>query len=107
MKYLLPVLAYLALAMGSGCAYIKPSKDAQAKQRYETYGPKFTDEQKASMSTEEKVAVYNNEVRKKDRVVCSRQRTTGSHFRQTTCYTREEIDDAKMAADEFMRDVKR
>lgn len=93
-----PALCAIILISAAGCAHVKPSTDAVAKERYETYGPKFTDEQKESMSVEEKLAIYNNEVREKDRLVCRAEQVTGSHIRKTRCFTREEIITANQAA---------
>lgn len=103
MKYLSIVLFVVALANLSACSQVKPSPDAKAKQQYETYGPKFTEEQKANLSAEERAAIYNAEVRPEDRVICHRERVVGSHFRQERCFTQAEIDDAKIAADALLR----
>lgn len=92
-----------ALAALSGCAYVKPSPDAQAKQRYDTYGPKFTEEEKAQMSTEEKVALYNAEVREKDRIICRKEKPLGSHFYRERCFTQKELDEARRAGQDMMR----
>jgi len=103
MRYSAPVVSLFVFAALSGCEHIKPSPDAQAKQRYETYGPKFTEEQKAEMTPEEKVAIYNAEVREKDRIICRREKPLGSHFYKERCFTQEELDEAEAAAHEMMR----
>ena len=46
MRYSASVLSIFMFAASSGCEHIRPSPDAEAKQRYETYGPKFTEEEK-------------------------------------------------------------
>lgn len=99
----MPLIAFFALA---GCEYVKPTPDADAKERYETYGPKFTEEEKAQMSAEEKVALYNAEVREKDRIVCRREKVLGSHFYKERCFTQEELDKAEEAAHELMHDAR-
>lgn len=104
MRVLMPSMVFVAFISLSGCAYVGPSPDAKAKEQYETYGPKFTDEEKAQLSPEEKVAVYNNEVREKDRLVCRRERPTGSHLQRTRCFTREEMEQARMAAETILRE---
>jgi hypothetical protein len=103
MRYSASVLSIFMFAASSGCEHIKPSPDAEAKQRYETYGPKFTEEEKADMTADEKVAVYNAEVRPEDRIICRREKVLGSHFRQERCYTQKELDDAQIAAEQMMR----
>ena len=54
-------------------------------------GPKFTQEEKDAMSTEEKVALYNEEVREEDQIVCRRERTVGSRMNKTRCVSRAEM----------------
>jgi len=98
------IVVVAALAASSGCAHVTPSPDAQAKQRYETYGPKFTEEEKAQMSSEEKVALYNSEVRKEDQLICRREKPIGSHFYRERCYTQKEREDMEDSASEFMRE---
>lgn len=107
MRFLLFSIVFAAFFTLSGCAYVGPSPDAKAKERYETYGPKFTEEQKAQLSDEEKVNIYNNEVREKDRLVCRKERVTGSHFLRTRCFTREEMQQARTAAEMALRDAQR
>ena len=101
MRYgILPLLGIVVL---SGCAYIKPHSDSLAHDRYDTYAPRYTDAQKAAMSTDQKLAEYNKHVRPQDRLVCRRQKTVGTHFRQTVCTTRQERADERVAAQEFVR----
>jgi hypothetical protein len=76
------IVAVLVLA---GCASSKyqGTKDVKA-------GPTFTETEKESMSDDEKLAIYNAQVREKDQVVCRRRVTTGSHRKRTVCFTRAE-----------------
>jgi hypothetical protein len=100
------ILAAAAVAL-SGCAYMKPSSDARAMQRYEDYAPKFTDEEKANMSVDEKLAIYNANIAIKHQLVCRRETLTGSHFKVHRCFTREELDAQQAAAESFMRQARR
>lgn len=106
MRYSMQIVSIAAFAALCGCEHIKPSPDAQAKQRYETYGPKFTEEEKAAMTAEEKVALYNAEVRPQDRIICRREKVLGSHFRTERCFTQAELDEQERAANEMMRDAR-
>jgi hypothetical protein len=102
------VLILLALGVAlSGCAYMKPTADARAQQRYEEYAPKFTDEEKANMSVDEKLAIYNANIAIKHQLVCRRETLTGSHFKVHRCFTREELDAQQEAAEAFMRQARR
>ena len=84
------VLAVLVLA---GCALAKyqGTKDVQA-------GPTFTEAEKETMSDEEKIAIYNAQVRERDQIVCRREVMTGSHRKRTVCFTRAEKELAEDAA---------
>jgi predicted component of type VI protein secretion system len=53
-------------------------------------GPTFTQEEKDAMSTEEKVALYNAEVREQDQLVCRRERIVGSRLTKTRCLSQAE-----------------
>ena len=101
---ILPILGIVVL---SGCAYIKPHSDSLAHDRYDTYAPKYTDAQKAAMSTDQKLAEYNKHVRPQDRLVCRRQKTVGTHFRQTVCRTSQETADERVAAQDYVREQRR
>ncbi len=87
------VLAVLTVSVMVGCASTEyqGTKDVKA-------GPTFTDSEKESMSEEEKIAIYNAQVREKDQVVCRRQVTTGSHRKRTVCFTRAEKEKAEESA---------
>jgi negative regulator of sigma E activity len=56
-------------------------------------GPAFTEAEKAEMTTEQKVAVYNEQQEEKDQLVCRRERPVGSRMIKTVCYTRAEIEE--------------
>ena len=102
------VLMLVAAAVAlSGCAYMKPSSDARAMERYEEYAPKFTDEEKANMSVDEKLAIYNAHIAIKHQLVCRRETVTGSHFKVNRCFTREELNAQQEAAEAFMRQARR
>lgn len=97
-------LAALSIA---GCAYVGPSEEAKQDQRYEEYAPKFTGEQKANMSLDEKLAIYNAHVEIDKRLTCRMEYVTGSHFKVARCFTRGELRDQLNAAQDFMRRAKR
>ena len=101
-----PMLVTATVAL-SGCAYVKPSADARAKQHYNEYAPKFTDEEKANMSVDEKLAIYNANIAIKHQLVCRRETLTGSHFKVQRCFTREEMAAQQEAAEAFMRQARR
>jgi hypothetical protein len=96
-----------ASVLTTGCAYVGPSADAKAMARYEEFAPKFTDEEKANMSADEKLAIYNANIALNQTLVCRRERITGSHFRVHRCFTREELDAQQEAAEAFMRAARR
>ena len=100
------VCVVVALSV-SGCAYVGPSKEARQTARYEEYGPKFTQEEKANMSLEEKLAIYNANVAIEQQLTCKAGEVTGSHFRVFRCFTQEELVAQQNAAAEFMRAAKR
>jgi hypothetical protein len=51
------------------------------------------------MTTEEKVAIYNEGVEEeKDQLVCRKERKVGTHFPKTVCYTQQEIEEMRRAA---------
>ncbi len=93
-KYLLVALAAVAItgcASGTGNSP-SPAKTAQA-------APTFTEEEKAQLSNEEKVAIYNSQEEEKNQIICRRTQITGSHRKRTVCRTiaqiKQEQDDAK------------
>ena len=92
-------LAGLVLAAITGCASTtyQGTRDVQA-------GQTFTAEEKEAMTQEERVAVYNEQVREKDRLICRKEKRTGSHRSITVCRTVEEKEaDETSARDALMR----
>lgn len=65
--------------------------------------PVFTAEEKAAMTQEEKLRVYNETAADRDRVVCRRERPVGSHMPRTICRTVAEIEAEREAAQETIR----
>lgn len=90
-----------------GCSMIGPSPDARKKAQYEQHGQKFTEEEKAAMSPEHKLAVYNLNVEKRDQLKCRAERPTGTRFKVTRCFTFEESREMRNAAQDFIRRVRR
>ncbi len=88
-----PVVVILTVLVLGGCASAEyqGTKDIKA-------GPTFTQAEKDSLSDEEKLAIYNAQVREKDQIVCRRQVTTGSHRKRTVCFTRAEKERAEDSA---------
>jgi hypothetical protein len=92
-------LIFSALAAVAGCAS-SASKDAAS-------GPRYTAEEKAAMTEEEKLAIYNENVRDKDQVTCSAQRSTGSHMTRRVCKSYEEREAEREAAEDALRNSRR
>jgi hypothetical protein len=87
------------LAVTAGCSSMPTSQTTQDLES----APQFTEEEKAAMTTEEKVAVYNESMsQERDEIVCRRQQVTGSHFRKTVCRTRAEIEAERRSAQDAM-----
>lgn len=89
-------LVFSVLAIVAGCAS-PATRDAAS-------GPKFTEEEKAAMTEEEKLAIYNEQVREQDRVTCRPQRTTGSHMTRRVCRSAEDVRAEREAAEQAIRD---
>jgi hypothetical protein len=82
-----PFLAIVAVLLLAGCAS-QPADPAAAQVAA-----------LAQMTTEEKVALYNAAVEEeKDQLVCRKERKVGTHFPKTVCYTHEEIEIMRRAA---------
>ncbi len=95
----LTALAGLVLVAIVGCTSTtyQGTRDVQA-------GPTFTEEEKEALTQEDRVAVYNEQVREKDRLICRREKRTGSHRSTMVCRTVEEKEaDADSARDALMR----
>ena len=80
---LAPVMVVIALTACSSMPESQATVDARN-------GPEFTQEQKDAMSSDEKVALFNAEVREQDELVCRRERTVGSRMNKTRCFSRSE-----------------
>ncbi|CAN5137030.1 hypothetical protein BH24PSE2_BH24PSE2_04470 [soil metagenome] len=93
MKQFIPAIL---VAVGlSGCAsQSEPAPPA---------GPVFTEQEKAAMSEDEKLAIYNSQVEDADRVSCIRERKTGSHMQRRKCRTDEQRRLEQKAAEESLR----
>ncbi len=91
----------LTLGLG-GCAVptSQATKDLQD-------APKFTEAEKAAMTTEEKAEIYNAQMSNKgDELVCRREKRVGSHMSRTVCFTRAEIEADRKSAQEAMFEAK-
>ena len=90
-----PLLAVAAGLLLAGCAS-QPADPTSVEAA-------MAEEERAAaleqMTTEEKVAIYNEAVEEeKDQLVCRKERKVGSHFPKTVCYTRQEIEQMRRAA---------
>ena len=100
------VLIAAALAV-CGCSQMGPSKDAVAKERYQAYGPRFSQEEIDAMSLDQKLAIYNYNVPENQQLICRNELPLGTHFKAIRCWTREEFELQRRAAEDFMRAAKR
>lgn len=95
--------ATLVLVLGlPGCAMptSQATKDLQD-------APKFTEAEKAELTTEEKTAIYNAAMSNKgDELVCRREKRVGSHMTKTVCFTRDEIEADRKSAQDAMLEAK-
>ncbi|MGD8978190.1 MAG: hypothetical protein PVG91_11345 [Gammaproteobacteria bacterium] len=86
--------ALMLLVVCTGCTM----PTSQATKDLED-APKFTEAEKAEMTAEEKVAVYNESMsEEKDKLVCRREKRVGSHRMYTVCFTREEVEANRQSA---------
>ena len=96
---LLPTLAAVILtALLAGCSSMPESTATKNSQ----LGPAYTEEEKAAMSTEEKVAIYNEQQEERDKLVCRRERPVGSRMVTTVCRSRAEIEEERKSAQEAL-----
>ena len=102
MKTFVSAAAAALLLVASGCA----SVDSTSQRQNAELGPAFTEEEKASMTDEEKVAIYNEQQEAEDKLVCRRERPVGSRMVKTVCRTRAEIEQESKAAQDAMRPAK-
>ena len=93
------LLAAAAALVLAGCASARSAPEtATAAADAQPAATELTAEEKA-MTTEEKVAAYNRQAQKeKDELVCRREHQVGSNFRKTVCYTRQEMEEMRRAA---------
>lgn len=92
---LVNTLLVVVLASIAGCMS-QTTRDLQA-------GPKFTEAQKEAMSSEEKLAVYNAQVREKDQLHCKRVQRVGSRIKDLVCKTEAEEAIERASAREALR----
>lgn len=94
----------MSAMFAAGCSSTPVDNEAAAA---EAAKPTFTDEEKAAMTTDEKVAIHNETAKPEDRVVCRRQVVTGSHRKKMVCRTSGQIRQDQDAAAELLRDTVR
>jgi predicted kinase len=93
------MLVFLALVMLAGCSSLPTSQTTKDLD----VAPQYTQEEKDAMTEEEKVAAYNESMSQdKNKLVCRREVVVGSHFKQTVCRTRAEIEAQRRAAQEAL-----
>lgn len=94
MKHAGMLLAMAMLVTGCASSGTETKSTAAA-----TAKPTFTEEEKANMTQEEKVAIHNATAEEEDQVICRREGITGSHKKRTVCRTVKQIqqdqDDAR------------
>jgi len=91
----------------SACAYVGPSAEARHWERYQEYGPKFTDEEKQNMTLDEKLAIYNANVHPSMKLSCEESEVTGSHRTVYRCFTDAERDAQQETARDWMLAARR
>ena len=92
------LLAATTLALLSACSSMPEStatKDARD-------GALYSEEEKAAMSTKEKVAAYNEAQDEANQVVCRRERPVGSRMTKTVCRTRAQIEEERRSAQQAL-----
>ncbi|MGB5209340.1 MAG: hypothetical protein WBN31_02270 [Gammaproteobacteria bacterium] len=98
MKMLVSGLTIGLVILLNGCAAPTSTKTKDLE-----VAPQFTEEEKEAMSQEEKVAVYNESMSsEKEKLVCRREKPTGSRMYRTKCYTRAEIEEQRNDAQEAL-----
>lgn len=81
-----------------------PAAPDPAMTRYQEYGPKFTEEQKAAMSEEQKVDIYNHHVPRDEELVCRNESPVGSHFKKMNCRSRAQIREERREQEDRIAD---
>jgi hypothetical protein len=102
-KIAVTLMSACILAVTAGCSSMPASQTTRDLQS----APQFSEEEKAAMTTEEKVAVYNESMsQERDELVCRREHVVGSHFKKTVCRTRAEIEAERRSAQDAMGQAK-
>lgn len=99
-NFLMPLLAGAVLTI-TGCA--SSGDNAAAVAEPAATKPVFTENEKASMTSEEKVAVYNADKSDDDRIVCRKRARSGSHRKVRVCRTVGEMKADEEAARDALR----
>lgn len=97
------VAGLLLSSIVAGCAHIGPSAATEAFMRYDEIAPKFTQDEKDSLNWEEKLAIYNTLIEPGHRLICQRERRTGSKQIVARCFSEIEVREHREAAQEFLR----
>lgn len=100
MTSLIRTVVPMLMVMGTVACSSMPESQATVDARS---GPQFTQEQKDAMTTDEKVALYNEEVREEDEIVCRRERSVGSRMNRTRCFSRSEREANQDESQEALR----
>lgn len=93
------LLLGLVVAASFGCAS-QATQDARL-------GPTFSAAEKELMTDDEKLAIYNAQVRDEDKLECEMVTIAGSHHPQKVCQTRREREWNRDSAHEALRDSRR
>ena len=91
----------LLTCLAAACTPVAPDPGMT---RYEEHGPKFTAEQKAAMSDEQKVDIYNYHVPRDEELVCRNESPVGSHFKKMNCRSRSQIREERREQEDRIAD---
>jgi hypothetical protein len=94
MRVLIALLGF-ALAAASGCAS-QATRDAKL-------GPTFSAAEKELMTEEEKLAIYNSQVRAEDKLECETVKVVGSRQPQKVCQTQKEREWNRASSEDALR----
>ncbi|MGH8497048.1 MAG: hypothetical protein ACREVN_13030 [Gammaproteobacteria bacterium] len=95
MKTLIAVIAFAVIIGLTACA----TKATQAAK----LGPTFTEAEMAMLSDEDKLAIYNAQVRPEDQLECTWEEVVGSHQLQKVCMTAAEREWNRNSAQDALR----
>ena len=95
---ILTIFVLTAGVLAAGCAS-STAKPAKAKAEI---SQRFTEVEKSQMSEAEKLAIYNQYRDEDDRMICTRDVITGSHFKRNHCRTVAERRAEREAAQEAL-----